>query len=183
MALMDCDEFELFQHLPDGSLSWRGVVHSLGAAQMNVWRLAQESLNECFAMDVTRGEIVLARTPLGGVKRIFQIAYSEELAIRGHLLPREDFDVTSVTGNEVAHFVLRSHPAYNLFMIGHAASDPVRSEMAHWLRTHYPEVRIVSLNRFGHTINSLRHTVPSYPAAAWLTVIAAVVGRRAACEL
>jgi hypothetical protein len=172
---MNREEYELFEHLPDGSLSWRGLVRGLRCAQIRVWQLADATGNACFAMDSTGTEIVLARTPLPGAKRIFQVAYSKVLALRGHLLRRDGYDVTSVSGNHVARFALHTRPVYDLFVIGHGASDSVRLEMVHWLRACYPNVTIVALNTLGHIIDGLRYNAPSEPVAAWLPMISAAL--------
>jgi hypothetical protein len=172
---MDCDEYELFEYLPDRSLRWRGLAHGLRGAQATVWLLADETGAECFAMDATRTEIALARTPLRGAKRIFQVAYSTALVNRAHLLRRDGYDVTSVSGNRVARIVLQARPPYDLFVVGHGASQPERIEMVEWLCAHYPNTRIVALNPCGHVIDGLRYNAPSEPAAAWLPMISAAV--------
>jgi hypothetical protein len=144
---MDRHEYEVFEHLPDGSLNWRGLVRGLQGARVTVWLLADQTGNECFAMDSTVSEIVLARTPLPGAKRIFQVAYRKaHLPVRAHLLRRDGYDVTSVSGNGAAQFVLRTRPPYDLFIIGDAAPEPVRLEMEQWLRANYPDTRIFALN-------------------------------------
>jgi hypothetical protein len=170
---MDRDGYELFEFLPDRSLSWRGYVRGLRGAQARVWKLADEVGTECFAVDPTGTDIVLARTPLRGAKRIFQIAYSTALAARAHLLLRNGYDVTSVSGNQVAQFVLQADPPYDLFVLGHGASQEVRTQMAAWLRSRYPNVRVVALNARGPVIEWLRFNAPNEPASAWLLIVSA----------
>jgi hypothetical protein len=173
---MDRDDYELLEHLSDGSLNWHGLVHGLQSAQIAVWLLADETGNECVAMDSTGSEIVLARTPLPGAKRIFQVAYSKVLPVRAHLLHRGGFEVSSVSGNEVAQFVLHTRPHYDLFLIGNDASLPVRMEMVRWLRASYPDPTIVALNsKHGHVIDGPHYNAPSRPAAAWLSTISAAL--------
>jgi hypothetical protein len=171
------EEYELFEHLPDRSLNWRGIVRGLGSAQATVWLLADETGNDCFAMDCTGSEIVLARTPLPGARRIFQVAYTKALALRARLLRHDGYDVTSVSGNEVARFVLyaQASPAYDLFVLGHGASNAVRMQMVTWLRARYPSIRIVALNMRGQVIDGLRYNAPSEPESAWLPTISAAV--------
>jgi len=170
-------EYQLFEHLPDRSLNWRGVVRGLVAAQVIVWSLADQTGHECFAMDSTGSEIVLSRTPLPRAKRIFQVAYGKALASRGHLLRCDGYDVTSVSGNEVARDILYGRPAYDLFVIGRVASDPVRLQIVRWLRARYPDARIVALNTQGHVVEGLRYNAPSEPAAAWLPMVSAAADR------
>ncbi|HTW75851.1 MAG TPA: hypothetical protein VMD56_13120 [Steroidobacteraceae bacterium] len=170
---MDRDEYELFERRPDGSSNWRGLVRGLASARASVWLLANELERECFAVDPATKQIVLARTPLQGARRIFQVAYGNALAGRARLLRRDGYDVTSALGNQRARFVLAMRPHHDLFVLGSAAAQPVRSEMACWLRQNYPNIRIVALNSGGHLINGLRYNAPDEPAAAWLPMIAA----------
>jgi hypothetical protein len=163
MALMESDEYELFERRLDGSLSWRGVVHGLEHARVRVRLLASETDHECFAMYTPTKEIVLrtdpneseellrpspsAPEPLCRGKRLFQIGYDElQLSARGRMLRRLGYAVVSVFGNEAAKAVLRERPQVDLFVIGHAAPEPMRLEMAHWLHTIYPRVGILALN-------------------------------------
>ena len=173
---MDRDGYELFEFLPDRSLSWRGHVRGLRGAQATVWKLADEAGTECFAVDSTGTDIILARTPLRGAKRIFQIAYSTALATRAHLLLRNGYDVTSVSGNQVAQFVLQGNSAYDLFVLGHGAPQAVRIQMVAWLRSRYPNVRVVALNARGHVIDGLRFNAPNEPSSAWLLIVSAAFG-------
>jgi hypothetical protein len=172
---MDRDEYEVFEHRPNGSLGWRGLAYGLRGAWWAVWMLAEEVGAECFATDCTGSTIVLARTPLLGAKCIFQVAYSTALAARAHLLRRDGYDVTSVSGNQIARFVLQARPRYDLFVVGHHAPQHVRNEMIGWLRVHYPNTRIVALNRRGEVIDGLHYNAPSEPPAAWLSMISAAV--------
>ena len=172
---MDRDEYELFEHRSDGSLGWRGLAYGLRGAWCAVWTLAEEAGSECFATDCTGSKIVLARTPLLGAKSIFQVAYSTALATRAYLLRRDGYDVTSASGNQVAQFVLQARPRYDLFIVGHRAPPPVRIEMIGWLRLHYPNTRIVSLNRCDDVIDGLHYNAPSEPATAWLSMVSAAL--------
>lgn len=172
------EEFELFERLPDGALSWRGVATDLGSAQVAVCLQADETGHECLAMDASASEVVLSRTPLPGGKRVFQIAYSTVLATRAHLLRREGYDVTSVAGNRVAEFVLRTHPSYDLFVVGHAAAESVRLSMVRWLHEHYPATRIVALSRHGCALDHLRYNAPDEPPAAWLPLVSLAMGQQ-----
>jgi len=165
------EEFELFERLPGGALSWRGLVPDLGSALVSVCLLADDTGHECRATDPGTGEVMLSRTPLPGGRRILQIAYSRILATRAHLLCRDGYDVTSVTGNQVAEFVLRTHPAYDLFVVGDAATEGVRLSMVRWLHEHYPATRIVALNRHGQVLDDLRYNAPDEPPSAWLPLV------------
>lgn len=164
-------EYELFEYRSDGSLNWRGLVNGLEKARAAVWLLADETDRECFAM--LGNKTVLARAPLRGAKRIFQVAYGDTLAARARVLCRDGYDVTSVLGNEKAKYVLARHPFCDLFVVGHRATERVRSEMVRWLRENYPSTRIVALNMRGHVIDGLRYNAPYDSAAAWLPMISA----------
>src|SRR5579864_6038072 len=82
-------------------------------------------------------------------KRIFQIAYTEQLrSERAELLTRLGYGVISVIGNESAKVLLSTiqHTDLALFIVGHAASEQTRTEMVDWLKSKYPNVRILALN-------------------------------------
>jgi hypothetical protein len=51
-------EYDLFERMSDGSLSWRGFVKGLEDARLRLARLATETTNECFAIIVTTGDVV-----------------------------------------------------------------------------------------------------------------------------
>lgn len=169
-------EYELFEYRADGSSSWRGVVHGLESARVAIWLLADEIGRECFATDPATKEIVLARTPFPGAKRIFQIAYGNALSSRAHLLYRHGYDATSAGGNERAKHVLCMHSPCDLFVIGDAAPEQVRLEMVRWLRVNYPGTRILALNppQFPG-FDSLRYNAPNEPANGWLKLMSSAV--------
>jgi hypothetical protein len=51
-------EYDLFEHMPDGSFQWRGVERGLEQARLKLCVLSCETGNECFAMYVPSEEIV-----------------------------------------------------------------------------------------------------------------------------
>jgi hypothetical protein len=51
-----------------------------------------------------------------------------------------------VLSNEAAKVLLCSIQKYDLFIVGHAAPEEYRREMVDWLKTHYPNVKILALN-------------------------------------
>jgi len=171
-------EYELFEYRTDGSSSWRGVVRGLEGARVAIWLLADEIGRECVARDAMTKEIVLARAPLPGAKRIFQIAYGDALSSRAHLLHRHGYDATSAAGNERAKHLLSMHSPYDLFVIGHAAPEQVRLEMVRWLRLNYPGTQILALNSAQSSgLDSLQYNAPCEPANAWLRLVSSAVHR------
>jgi hypothetical protein len=68
------------------------------------------------------------------------------LATRAELLKSHGFRVVSALGNEAAKAALATPQDYALFIVGHAASAKVRTEMADWLKAKYPKVGILALN-------------------------------------
>lgn len=179
---MDHDEYEIFEHLPDGSLRWRGNVHGLQGAWVKVSSVSDGTGNECLAMDSTGTEIVLARTPLRGAKQIFQVAYGQALAGRAHLMRHNGYDVTSVSSNRAAQLLLSMPYSYDLFVIGHEASGAMRLEMVRWMREHDPTTRIVALYPRHNAADALTYNAPSEPAAAWLPLISAAVAQSEICS-
>jgi hypothetical protein len=167
-------EYEVFERRPDGSTSWRRIANGLERARVAVWLLADETGNECLATQLGTNEIVAIRTPSPDGKRIFHVAYGGDIGLRPHLLHRLGFDVTSAAGNQCAALFLHMHPHYDLFLIGHAAAVPVRSEMARWIRVRYPNTPIVALNpRDSHRLDQLRYNARHDRHDAWLRLIVA----------
>jgi hypothetical protein len=50
-------EYDLFERMSDGSLMWRGFAKGLENARLRLQRIATETANECFAIDVSTGDI------------------------------------------------------------------------------------------------------------------------------
>jgi len=83
------------------------------------------------------------------IKRIFQIAYTEQLRTeRAELLRHLGYAVISVIGNEAAQVLLSANPHNDLalFIVGHAASERTRKEMVDWLKEKYPKVKALAIN-------------------------------------
>lgn len=59
-------EYDLFERMSDGSLSWKGFTKGLEDARLRLARLATETTNECFAVNVATGNVVdRANIPTG----------------------------------------------------------------------------------------------------------------------
>jgi hypothetical protein len=84
-------------------------------------------------------------------KRIFQIAYTNELLIdRARLLKDRGYTVMSALGNEAAKTLLTSLHGDDLdialFIVGHAAPPQTRRHMVDWLKANYAGIKILVLN-------------------------------------
>jgi maltooligosyltrehalose synthase len=148
-------EYDIFEILEDGSVTWRATVHGLRSARLIIAELAKNTGNEHFAMNLPTGEVVFpvdtsqATSPSGAIKRIFQIAYTDRLRDeRTELLRRLGYAVISVIGNEAARVLLSAmqHADIALFIVGHAAAEQTRNEMVDWLKAKYPNVKVLALN-------------------------------------
>ncbi len=51
-------EYDLFEHMLDGSLQWRGFEKGLEDARQRLRILNLERGNDCFAIDISTNEIV-----------------------------------------------------------------------------------------------------------------------------
>jgi chemotaxis response regulator CheB len=96
-----------------------------------------------------RHEQVTSSEP--GTKRIFQIAYTNELLIdRARLLKNRGYAVMSALGNEAAKTLLTSLHGDDLdialFIVGHAAPPQTRRDMVDWLKANYTGIKILVLN-------------------------------------
>ena len=79
--------------------------------------------------------------------RVFQIAYDDALlATRAELLKSRGHAVDSALGNDAARIALSRTCAYDLFIVGYAAEQPVRREIVDWVRGRFPGTKILALN-------------------------------------
>ena len=134
--------YEIFEVLPDGSTLRISRVSGLEFANLVLQEQAKRTRNECFAADARTRRVVAQLNVSQGkwraTKRIFQIAYDEQLGLRrAELLRSLGHGVISVIGNDPARVLLTSIQHYDLFIVGHAASEKTRTEMVDWLRTRY----------------------------------------------
>ena len=108
---MDRD-YDIFESLPDGSVMWRGRATGLQATRVKLERLVRDSGKECFAIHLPTHQIVFAvdsskLTSERSAKRIFQVAYADELRLsRAELLRSLGYAVMSAAGNEAAKILL-----------------------------------------------------------------------------
>jgi hypothetical protein len=147
--------YEIFEVLPDGSTLRISRASSLEFAKLALQELAKRTRNECFVADAKTRQVVAQLNVSQGkwraTKRIFQIAYDEQLGLRrAELLRSFGYGVISVIGNDPARVLLTSIQHYDLFIVGHAAPEQTRTEMVDWLKARYPHVKILALNPADH---------------------------------
>lgn len=167
--------YEIFEVSPNGSPQRVTVVSGLEAAKSRLHQLANNTSNECFAMDArTRQIVALMNVPPAtwrAMKHIFQVSYDEESGRRrAELLKSRGYAVISVIGNEAAKLLLSSIQPYDLFIVGSAASEQTRGEMVDWLRAQYPGVKIVALNPPDQLVLLADYNVP-HDAENWLSIV------------
>jgi len=143
--------YEIFEVLPDGSALRISRVSGLEFANLALQELAKRTKNECFIADARTRRVVaqlnVSQGKLRATKRIFQIAYDEQLGLRrAELLRSLGYGVISVIGNDPAKVLLTSILHYDLFILGHAAPEETRTEMIDWIKVKYPRVKILALN-------------------------------------
>ena len=168
--------YEIFEVLADGSRQRNAVVSGLASAKARLQELANHTSNECFAADRKTSQIVaiLNVTALkwSASKHIFQISYDEQLGLRrAELLKSCGYSVLSVIDNEAAKIALGSSQHYDLFIVGHAASEATRREMIDWLKANYPGVKILSLNPPNQDIPRADYNVRQNGTEAWLSIV------------
>jgi hypothetical protein len=123
--------YEVIEVLPNGSRQTVSVVSGLEFAKAALEGLAKRTQCECLAVDAKTRQVVMQlnveSAKLQAAKRVFQIAYDEELALqRTQLLTAQGYIVISVIGNEPAKVVLSSTQHYDLFIVDYAAADETR---------------------------------------------------------
>ena len=135
--------FHIFKAQGDGRLRWIEGAVSVERAKARVRMLAVSSPGEYVITNLTGEEISVKSQP----KRImFLIGYdAKELNARTVLFRRVGHEVISVADNEAAKSALASIDHVDVFVVGHTAPEPTRKEMVDWLKTNFPEVKIVAL--------------------------------------
>ena len=110
-------------------------------------------------------------------KIIVHIAYDQTLMFtRATLLQRHGFEVISVMGNEVALDTLHPGAHYDLFLIGHAAPQEQRIEMAQWLKARYPGTTILAINPPDHPqLQGADFNVELNGPETWLAMVSVVL--------
>jgi hypothetical protein len=173
-------EYDIFERLPDDSLMWRVVVSGLENARQKLHEFAKGTTTEFLAMHTPTRQVVarINRPRVDGraTKRVFQIAYTEQLRVaRAELLRCHGYGIVSVIGNESAKVLLSSIQHYDLFIIGHAAPEQIRKEMAAWLRANYPKVRILALNPPLQQLSGADYNTIVDSSEKWLSLVATAV--------
>lgn len=167
--------YEILEVMPDGSTVKRTVVHGVEFAKVALEDLAKRTSNECIAADEKTHQVVaqLNLPPAKrAIKRIFQIAYHEEAGLAtAELLRARGYAVISVLSNEAARVLLSSIQKYDLFIIGYAATEKCRSEMADWLKTHYPDVKVLALNLLHQPLPNADYNALASDPEGWLSFV------------
>lgn len=186
-------EYDIFECLPDGAVVWCACASGLHDARIKLDRLRREAGKECFALHQFTREIIFAKDVLEVLskrasKRIFQIAYSDDLRLsRAKLLRDFGYAVISAMGNEAAKFLLTTlHPVADgitLFIIGQNAPTETRTEMVDWLKTNFPTARILALNPQDQQIQNAHYNVVQIGPETWLPFVAAIVSSSQSGEL
>jgi len=105
---------------------------------------------------------------------VVQIAYDEMFRMsRAELLKDYGYEVISVLGNDEAKRVLSKTQRHHLYIVGHAAPIEVRREMARWLKTNFPDAKILALNPPEHTkLTEADYNLAVSESEEWLAIIA-----------
>lgn len=168
--------YEVIEVLPNGSRQTVTVVSGLEFAKAALEGLAKRTRHECLAVDAKTHQVVMQlnveSAKLQATKRVFQVAYDEELALQStQLLKSHGYIAMSVIGNEAAKVVLSSIQHYDLFIVGHAAPEETRREIVDWLRANYPRVKILALNPLNQQVPNADYNVPQNAPEGWLAII------------
>ena len=137
-------QFHICKVESDGSLRLIEQAEDLERARDRVKKLAAFSPGEYVIANQQTG----AKTSIiSHVKQIvFQIGYDEkDLNARAELFRRCGHHVISVVDNEAAKHALTSIQNVDVFVVGPTAPDETRKEMVDWLKTNFPNVKIVAL--------------------------------------
>lgn len=113
------------------------------------------------------------------IERIFQIAYDEDLMItRALLMNHRGYEVTSVLDNEAAKRELDLGAYYDVFVVGHAATENVRKKMVDWILERFPHTSILALNPpFCERLPGADFNVKVDGSDEWLHAIATITAK------
>jgi CheY-like chemotaxis protein len=169
-------QYYICEVLPSGAAERVATVTGLEVAQRRLQALAKHTSNECFAMDAKTRQIVaqmnVPRAKWRAIKRIFQIAYDEELGLQiAELLRSFGYGVVSVLGGERAKILLSTIQDYDLFIVGHNAPEQVRTEVVDWLKSKYPNVKVLALNPPQEELPNADFNVTLNGPDKWLPIV------------
>lgn len=135
--------FHIFKVQSDGSLRWMEAAVDVERAKACAKLLAASAPGEYVITNMT-GEKISVKFPPRRI--MFQIGYDEtELKVRAELFRRVGHEVISVADNEAAKNALTSIHNVDVFVVGYTAPEQTRKEMVDWLKTNFPNVKIVAL--------------------------------------
>ena len=167
--------YEILEVMPDGSSLKRAVVSGLEFAKVALEELSKRTTNECFAADEKTHQVVAQlNVPRAKrrIKRIFQISYDEAAGLqRAEVLSSLGYGVISVLGNEAAKVLLSSIQHYDLFIVGHAATVETRREIVDWLKTNYPQVKILAMNTADQQLPNADYNAKQDGPENWLPIV------------
>lgn len=165
--------YELFEVSANSSPQKITAVPGLESAKAALQDFAKHTGNECFAADSSTHQIVMQlNVPRSRLRRIFLICYDVDLAVlRAELLRSRGYGVISVIGNDAAKVLLSSIQPYDLFIVGDAAPQEIRREMADWLKSQYPAVKILALNPPDQQLPVADYNAPEKTPENWLPII------------
>lgn len=167
--------YNIFKVQGDGSLRWVEAAADGERARTRAKKLATSSPGEYVVVNV-KGEKTSIKSPPRRI--MFQIGYEEkELNVRAELFRRFGHEVISVADNEAAKSALASTQNVDVFVVGHAAPEPTRKEMVHWLKKNFPRVKIVALIPSGNReLESADCNVVLNDWDEWLLLLEAAAG-------
>jgi hypothetical protein len=132
----------------------RSIWHSQAIGSMQVGfklrELSESTPNECLAVHLQTNDVVArlnVRPANSQAPLIFQLAYDPKLALAlSHELTLHGYQFGFAADNDVARAMLSKPMPCDLFIVGYAASEAARRDMAAWLKARYPRVPIIALS-------------------------------------
>lgn len=141
-------QYHIFKVQSDGSLRWVEAAADVERAKARAKAFAGSSPSE-YVISNLSGEKISIKTPPKQI--VFQIGYDEKnLNARAELFRRVGHHVISVPDNEAAKRTLTSFEKVDVFVVGHTGPEQTRKEMVDWLKTNFPNVKIVALIPFAN---------------------------------
>lgn len=137
-------QFQISKLESDGGLRLIEQADDLERARARVKKLSAFSPGEYVIANQQTGEKISIKTHVKQI--VFQIGYDEkDLNARAELFRRCGHHVISVADNQAAKAALTSAQDVDVFVVGPNAPEQTRNEMVQWLKTNFPNVKIVAL--------------------------------------
>jgi hypothetical protein len=162
-------EYDLFERMSDGSLSWKGFTKGLEDARLRLARLATETTNECFAVNVATGNVVdRAKIPTGKKEISYDLRILRVMAVvlctgveavllitRKLMLERAGYIVVVAVTKPAIIEACQQH-AFHVAVVGQEDTPEKKNSVFSLIRRYSPSTKVLEVYpiEVGRTLKS-----------------------------